>query len=201
MAKKKKILFPVAFMVLITAIYTLALASINAASIGIIEKQQELNTQKSILYTLDVSYESDEAIESLFESNITTHTYNDQTYYEYVKDNQTIGYVFPFSGKGLWGTISGFAAVSPEFDTLLGVDFIAHSETPGLGGRIDEEWFKDQFRGLSLEYDPALAFKPAEHGNIDAVTGATLTSNSVRDMLNIFIDDVKAAYEGGTLNE
>ncbi len=51
-----------------------------------------------------------------------------------------------FSGQGLWGTVTGVIAVDQSVSTIIGLDIISHSETPGLGGRIEEDWFKDQFQ-------------------------------------------------------
>lgn len=201
MTKKKKILSPVLFMIVLTAIYTLALASINTASADRIEEQAQLNNQKSILYTLDVTYDNEEALQSIFDQSIESHTYNGMPYYTYQEDKALKAYVFEFSGKGLWGTITGYIALDPSLDKIIGVDFISHSETPGLGGRIDEDWFKSQFRDLPASQTPPLVFKPADSGNIDAISGATLTSNSVRDMLNDFIVTIQDAKEGGQLHE
>ncbi len=200
MAKKKKILSPVLFMIVLTAIYTLALASINAASADRIEAQAQLNNQKSILYTLDIPYENEETLQSIFDSDIKQYEFEGQPYYTYTEDGDLKAYVFEFSGRGLWGTITGYIALTPKLDEILGVDFISHSETPGLGGRIDENWFKDQFRNLPVDKTPYLVFTPADKGNIDAISGATLTSNSVRDMLNQFINLIQNAKEGGELN-
>jgi Na+-transporting NADH:ubiquinone oxidoreductase subunit C len=81
--------------------------------------------------------------------------------------------------------MSGYAAVDDSGSVLLGMDLPTHSETPGLGGRISEPWFKEQFRNLPLTEagtDP-FVFKPAPGGNIDAITGATQTSEAVRKLL------------------
>ncbi len=80
------------------------------------------------------------------------------------------------------GTVEGYAAISADNSELLGIDFVSHSETPGLGGRISEEPFKEQFRNLDLtnakggEY---IVYRPAPDGNVDSIAGATLTSKSV----------------------
>ncbi len=188
MAKKKQILYPVVFMVLLTALFTFVLAFINASSIDLIKEQENLRIQKSILYVFDIPFEDQDAmIQSTFNENVTLKTLSGSPYYVYMKNDAPIGYAFQFSGRGLWGTITGNIAVSPSFDKILGIDFISHSETPGLGGRIDEDWFKEQFRNMAIDSSTPVIFKPAEGGTVDAVTGATLTSNSVRDMVNQFI--------------
>lgn len=203
MAKKKKILFPVLFMVLLTAVYTFILAFINESSIDIIKAQEELVQQKSVLYVFGIEHDdTQEMVNRMYTEKLSTVDAEDLTYYVFEEDSVLKGYAFPFTGKGLWGSISGYIAVSPDFNTILGIDFTAHSETPGLGGRIDEDWFKEQFRNLDVSNTPAVIFRPSEGGNVDAITGATLTSKSVSVIINSFVTDIidfaneEALYEG-----
>ncbi|MBN2794186.1 MAG: FMN-binding protein [Clostridia bacterium] len=186
MAKKKQILFPVLFMVVLTAIFTFVLATINEVTTDIISEQQELSIQKSIFYTFNISLEglSDQEIQDKFEASFEKTKVNDRTYYTYTKENKVQGYAVQISGKGLWGTITGHVAFSPDHEKILGLNFISHSETPGLGGRIDEDEFKDQFRSITLDREPYFSYGTDIGGNVDAITGATLTSLAVRDILN-----------------
>lgn len=196
MAKKKQVLYPVLFMLILTAAYTFILAFINESTVEIIEAQEELRLQKSILYVFDIPYEDEQAtVNKLFEERLETVESDDMTYYIYKNQGDVEGYAFPLSGNGLWGSISGYIALTPDFETLLGIDFVAHSETPGLGGRIDEEWYKDQFRTLDASGDPPVVYRPAAGGNIDAITGATLTSNSVSAIVNNFMTEIKIFAE------
>ena len=115
------------------------------------------------------------------------------------ENNEIVAYGFPVKGKGLWGTISAFAVVSADLQRMTGIDFTEQSETPGLGARITESWFKYFFRNLNIEgfYEPELNEKPIvmvatkEKSNVEectnslqAITGATLTCNGVLNMLN-----------------
>lgn len=193
MPKKKPLLYPVVFMILITSFFTLILALINANTIDLIQQQEALNIQRSILYVFDIPFDpdDDDAVLALYKDKITTEEIDNRQGFSYYDDGQLIGYAFEFDGTGLWGTITGHVAMSPSFDRLLGLNFIAHSETPGLGGRIDEEVYKEQFRNLvPAQADSAVIYSPANGSNVDAITGATLTSNSVKDMLNTFIPEI-----------
>lgn len=204
MAKKKKIVYPVLFMVVLTAIYTLALAFINEASIGRIEALEKANTEKAILYAFNLSTEgSPEIISNQFNSVISYVPKSNAStdYYVYKANDQIVGYAFKYSGKGLWGSITGYIALNSDFTEILGVEFISHSETPGLGGRIDELWFKEQFRNLSIASDDAIQFKPTMDATLDGITGATLTTTSVRDILNAFVKDVKLEAKEGNIHE
>lgn len=190
MPKKKPLLYPVVFMIAITAFFTFLLAFINASTVDIIQRQEDLRLQRSILYVFDIPYDetNDDEVSSLFEERITIVQKNDRLIYTYKMDGTTKGYAFQFSGSGLWGTITGHIAFAPSFEEILGVNFIAHSETPGLGGRIDELWYKEQFRSIIPNTSgEAIVYRPANEGNVDAITGATLTSKSVSSMINSFI--------------
>lgn len=202
MAKKKQVLYPVLFMLLLTAAYTFVLAFINESTIEIIEAQEELRLQKSILYVFDIPYEDNQAsVNKLFDQRLESVNTEEMTYYIYKNEGGIEGYAFPLTGNGLWGSISGYIALTPDFETLLGIDFITHSETPGLGGRIDEEWYKEQFRSLDVTGDTPVVYKPASGGTIDAITGATLTSNSVSAIVNKFMTEIKIFAEEENLYE
>jgi len=71
------------------------------------------------------------------------------------------------------------------------VDFVSHSETPGLGGRISETWYKEQFRDLEFSPDETVyvIYTPSPGGNVDAISGATGTSEAVRTILNESMDE------------
>lgn len=100
-------------------------------------------------------------------------------------------YVIPVYGMGLWGPISGYVALNGDCQTVYGAYFNHDSETAGLGAEIkDSQAWQEKFIGKKLfaegSDDIALSVeKNVAHpdNEVDAVTGATLTSNGVRDML------------------
>lgn len=200
MAKPKRILYPVIFMMIITGIYTTVLASINALAKDRIETQEMLRLESAVLYTNDMLSEKED-IHSAFISHFIEVDGDTGTYYVLKTNDQIESYTFPFQGKALWGTVDGLITFNDDFTQILGVDFLKHSETPGLGGRIEEEWYKSQFRGIQITSPPYLSYQSGQSGNIDAITGATLTSNAIRDMLNTFIQEIKTKAEGGEFNE
>ena len=99
-------------------------------------------------------------------------------------------YVVPLYGRGLWGGLWGYLALKPDFNTVYGAYMSHEGETAGLGARIVEQWFQEQFQGKvayadSTYNEVALGVKkkvenPASE--VDAITGATLTSNGVDEM-------------------
>jgi Na+-transporting NADH:ubiquinone oxidoreductase subunit C len=123
---------------------------------------------------------------SMFEKHCTSEllldengnpTENDAGLPVFVIDRQIS--VIPMQGNGLWGPIWGYLAIATDGRTILGANFDHKSETPGLGGEITTEKFKGQFSGKQI----------LENGNIvpvqfDAITGATKTSNGVKEMID-----------------
>lgn len=102
--------------------------------------------------------------------------------------------VIPMQGNGLWGPIWGYLAIAADGKTIVGANFDHKSETPGLGGEITTEKFQSQFSGKQIMDNGSLV--PIE---FDAITGATKTSNGVKEMIdNIlekyapFLDKMKA---------
>ena len=204
MAKKKRIFFPVVFMILVTAFFTFLLAFINEQTYARIEEQRVLEFQTSVLYSLDLPIEgmTEKEIISLYNKQVEEKTINDRSYYIFSQDEQVKGYVFEFIGDGLWGTISGHIAFNPNFTALLGVNFTNHSETPGLGGRIDENEFKEQFRNISIEdTKEIIEYGTASGGNVDAISGATSTSTAVKNIFNTQIPQMIKLSQKEEFNE
>ena len=198
---KKGSLYAVIFMILITGIFTFILAALNESTSTLIAGNQFLKQQRAILYVFNIpthSRMSSEEVNSLYEKHIQEGTLGPYTVYEAFQDGNLLGYAFPIDGAGLWGSIRGIIALNPELDTILGVDFLAHSETPGLGGRIDELWFKEQFRNISLGGTyPFVLYRPAQEGLVDSISGATSTSKAVLNIINEDVNIIKEKTKGG----
>eukprot|EP00831_Metopus_contortus_P082201 TRINITY_DN8832_c0_g1_i2.p2 TRINITY_DN8832_c0_g1~~TRINITY_DN8832_c0_g1_i2.p2 ORF type:complete len:280 (-),score=51.00 TRINITY_DN8832_c0_g1_i2:4-843(-) len=94
-------------------------------------------------------------------------------------------YVIPVTGTGLWGKIDAVIGFDKTFKTLTGISFTANNETPGLGARITEKWFCKQFRDKKAPLSfVAEGTKTNKNNEFDAITGATITTSAVRDMVN-----------------
>ncbi|MFW6061782.1 MAG: FMN-binding protein [Planctomycetota bacterium] len=120
---------------------------------------------------------------------------------------ELIGYAFPVYGIGYWARIDGWMAVDPQLEQILGIVFLRHSETPGLGGRITENAWREGFEGKSIaapeEEDTRWVYiggpvaddpnSPRFQRRVDAVTGATGTSSAVQNFLNDRIPEFRAA--------
>ena len=115
-------------------------------------------------------------------------------------DDGSIKYVLPVYGAGLWGPIWGYIAVNDDGNTIYGANFSHEGETPGLGARITEQSFQDLFVDKHLfvdgDFKSVAVLKKGQKATngaeqIDALTGATITSRGVSDMMA----DCIAPYE------
>jgi len=101
-------------------------------------------------------------------------------------------YVIPVRGKGLWGPIWGYIALEGDLNTVYGASFGHKGETPGLGAEIETEEFQKQFEGKKI-FDESGNFvsvhlikggaAPEDMHGVDAVSGGTITSTGVSEML------------------
>ncbi len=197
----KKRLFSIAYMFLITLFFTSIVSGVKVLNEERIESNQKAKLQRIILSVLQIPEKrepSDEMLNQIFENRIRSIQVEGTTLYlGYEEDGKTIlGYAFPVGGPGFWGPIFGMVAVDSEASKILGIAFYKHAETPGLGGRITEDWFKAQFKGLPIfpieEGKKIFYLKPQGTGEapneLDAITGATGTSRGVEGFLNNELD-------------
>ncbi len=108
-------------------------------------------------------------------------------------------YVIPMVGKGLWGSIWGFVALNADGQTIYGAYFSHESETAGLGSLIKEEPFQKEFQGKKAYLNGIPTLKVVKSGTVkdantecDGITGATLTSKGVNDMIHEYLKNYQA---------
>jgi len=106
--------------------------------------------------------------------------------------------ILPIYGKGLWSMMYAFVAVETDGNTVDGIVYYEQGETPGLGGEVENPAWRAQFVGKKLfnnSYQPAIkivkggAPTGSEHG-VDALSGATLTSNGVQHQFDFWLGDM-----------
>jgi Na+-transporting NADH:ubiquinone oxidoreductase subunit C len=197
----KKQLLSVVYMFLITLFFASLVSAVKLLNDRKIERNQVIKLQQIILRVLNISTDEkipEEALSKLFADRVKEIDVEDRILYiGYEQDGQTIqGYALPVGGPGFWGPIQGMVGIAPDATKVLGIAFIRHSETPGLGGRITETWFTDQFEDLPLhpmKGDQNIFYLKPEGtaqalNDLDAITGATNTSSAVEAFLNRELD-------------
>jgi len=117
----------------------------------------------------------------------------------------TVGVAFRAAGSGFQGEIAMMVGITPDFDEITGLAILEQIETPGLGSKIDTDpsnrenpdWFTDQFQGVPATSD-ITALKneqPDQPTEVQAITGATISSRAVVDILNSDIEQARAIFQ------
>lgn len=119
----------------------------------------------------------------------------------YKQDGQISKIVLPIHGYGLWSTLYGFVALEKDANTVAGLGFYSHAETPGLGGEVDNPKWKGLWPGKKIYGDdfaqPAIQLvkggadpaKPGYAHKVDALAGASLTSRGVDNLVKFWMGE------------
>lgn len=176
----KEVLVPSVSLFVISLVVTLLLAITNNITAPLIEQlstETEIQTRKTVL-----------AEASYFDDANKTITL-DGTKYTYCvgldTEKNVVGYIFTTSTKGYGGEVKVMTGVSAD-GKVTGVEALSLSETAGLGMNAQKESFRDQYIGKSGEIGVAKS-SPSEN-EIQALTGATITSKAFTDAVNIALE-------------
>jgi len=111
-----------------------------------------------------------------------------------INDKEEKQYIFPVYGKGLWGPVWGYVSLEDNLSTVYGANFSHQGETPGLGAEISTEDFQNQFIGkeifneqgefVSVSVKKGGTANPQSKYEVDGISGGTITSEGVDEMLN-----------------
>jgi len=136
-----------------------------------------------LTFTDSITRDQIEAQESQKIQNMLSEMFPDMSRYDFKDDIYTIysngdrlGYAFIAVGKGYGGDINILVGLEDE-TTIKGITIVSHTETPGLGTRIAEPPFTNQFIGINID---DVAFN-RDGGQIDAITSSTISSSAVVD--------------------
>jgi len=212
--------YVVAFAGIVSAAFTAAIMSLHAAAAGTVHRNEETFRRKALVdvFGLARGEATDGQVRALYDAHVRRvdrlvadpqggTVFNDpqvgddrpgpKAYLCLGDDGRVAAIAFPVWGTGFWARIDGYLAVTPDLSEVVGLTFVAHSETPGLGGRITEPAWRRAFRGLRVDAPagggaylyvggprPAGPDDPRYGRRVDAITGATGTSAAVDRFLN-----------------
>ena len=162
----KEELFPVLFLTITVCVSVIALSIINSVT----EDKIEETKQQAI----------DDMLKEQFPEMDDSEYDEDVEVYSVLAEGSVVGYAFMTEATGYGGPIEILVALEnttlEEEDVILrGISVISHTETPGLGAKIEEVSFSGQFKGVNVN-DVMLT---ADGGKIDAISGATISSSAV----------------------
>lgn len=120
--------------------------------------------------------------------------------YEVLKDAKIDKYILPIYGKGLWSTLYGFIALDSDLQTIKGLTFYEHGETPGLGGEVDNQRWKSQWKGkqafdeegnITIEVIKGIVDRTSPKANyqIDGLSGSTITTRGVNNLVKFWLGE------------
>jgi len=205
------------YTIIFTSVVTVVLGLVISFTADSLRDRQEINEaldiKKNILsvlgYNQALSVWTDDKIQSVYEKNIKEISIDAngkeiekplesdeyRKIYQSTENGSVSGYAIPISGKGLWGTMFGYFAIDPDAETVKGITFYKHKETPGLGGEVDKDWFKNNFIGkklidvsgnlVSVEVVKGYVSStdPNINHKVDGISGATITGKGVTTFL------------------
>jgi Na+-transporting NADH:ubiquinone oxidoreductase subunit C len=183
----KRRLFPVGFMFVITLVFISVTTVIYTLTRDTIELNETILRKRSILYAAGVEVpQNPREVDQVYTRRVEEARTGEVTYYRVsaLDTDQVESYVVIVQGSGLWGTITAAVGFQEDLRELAGIEIIDQNETPGLGARIDEPWFKRQFRGKRPPLSTVPEDARAEQQEFQAITGATYSSNAIRTIIN-----------------
>lgn len=188
-SNKYIIIFTVILVAVVAVVLTVVAVGLRPRQL----RNQEIEKKQLLLRAVGVEASTAQA-EAIYAECITdTATEEGLPYYLFrvVREGNNLSYgtIIPFNGNGLWGPIWGYIAFDPDY-TVVGAVFDHQGETPGLGGEIASEKFASRFVGKSIleggSPTPIVLKKHADPKalhEVDAISGGTMTSNGVTQML------------------
>lgn len=157
----------------------------------LLKPYQDMNKKNeqriNILKAAGITGVDNKNAEQLYKQHCTAEHDGDLPYY--IIDGKIT--VIPMQGNGLWGPIWGYIGLSEDYQTVVGAVFDHKSETPGLGAEITSEHFQSQFSGRKMQ-------KSGDDYSVevDAIAGATRTSDGVKNMITNTLEAYKPVFEG-----
>lgn len=179
---REDIIKPVGVLLAICIIIPLALSITNKVTVKKIAELEAANSKKNMQSLIDAD-------------NFEECENGEITYYAAINGGKTAAYIFTESSKGYGGDVSVMTAIKPD-GTVAGVAILDVSgETPGLGQNAAKESFFSQYIGLKKGVSVLKNGAKAENNEVDAVTGATITSTAVTRAVNKALDDFEKVKE------
>ena len=191
--------------VLTVAISVSFVCSILVASAAVMLKPRQLQNEEEfrqrIILEVAGLYEPGANIGELYtaieETTTTLASGEEAPVYLVMDGDRTAQVILPIEGAGLWSTMYGYLSVENDGNTVRGLRFYSHGETPGLGDQVDKPFWRDQWPGKKLyaengEPQIEVVKGPAPAGSdyqIDGLAGATLTGNGISLFVRHWIGD------------
>jgi Na+-transporting NADH:ubiquinone oxidoreductase subunit C len=193
----KKRVFPVVFMLVVTLVFISITTVIYTYTKEQISLNERLRLKEAVLYSAGVPLPDNPAeVDRMYDERVT-EVRDDAGRIRYFEvsdpDSSAVGgYVIIQTGAGLWGEITAAVGFDQDVESFTGLEILDQNETPGLGGRIGEAWFKDQFDGKRPPLTTVPEGDPTEQNQFQAITGASYSTAALQDIMNNAQDYARA---------
>jgi Na+-transporting NADH:ubiquinone oxidoreductase subunit C len=204
---KSSAIYVLLFMMVISVTFGVGLSAVHHATLDTLAKNETLNKNRTLshAFLLEVAEDAPGAFQEAVDRSIAIEeiAHEGRTFEVFSTKAPMQNQVgFLFTGYGFWGPIKGIAVFSEDLQTMVNIQFLEHQETPGLGARIEEPWFTDQFKGLEIAWNEWPARRviiggvadPTTKNRVDAITGASQTSIGLMKSLNAELEAFRRAY-------
>lgn len=171
-----------------------------------IQEEKSKNEAYSKVFNKADSFKNYKYDKEKLKSYLKENGYNEKTVYvndavlAVDKNGETLGYVITITDKEGYGGDVSFTIGINNDGTINGISFLTLQETAGVGMKADLK-FKDQFKGMKAEKIEYIKSGKKNENQIDAISGATITTNAVTNGVNCGVCSFKYFKEGGNQNE
>jgi Na+-transporting NADH:ubiquinone oxidoreductase subunit C len=184
--------FPVIYMLIITAFFSAIIIAFGSLTRKRVADNERIAFERAVLQTLPLELPhgaGPRQIHEIYIQKIEEADPSSAGALRFFDAGTLLAYALPLDGPGFWAPIKGVIGIAIDQRTITGISFYEQNETPGLGGEIVTEQFRDQFigktipeTGMPLEILPPTA--TLDDNAVHAITGATQTSNRLGRFMN-----------------
>jgi Na+-transporting NADH:ubiquinone oxidoreductase subunit C len=194
-------------MAVICLVFGASIAVVNYATLGLLAKNATMHKNRVLCraFQIDVPGTAAEDFQKAVEQNLVESTLGEGTqqrkmYKRITPGQESVGILV--GGMGFWDRIEAVLVLTPDLKQVLNLQFMDQKETPGLGARIEEPWFTDQFKGRTVDWAAAKDARivvgaspdPGAQNRVDGITGATQTSMALMRFLNEELELIRSLY-------
>ncbi|HDQ40216.1 MAG TPA: FMN-binding protein [Desulfonatronum sp.] len=209
--KNDSIAYVLGFMLAVSVLFGTAVSLVHHGTKDMLARNEQMHRNRTVAQAFGLEVEGRDAAD--YEQAVAEHVHetmlkaDGRTWPVFQHPRPESGQKpdavgFEFMGQGVWDVIRGILVLTPELDRILSLRLLEQHETPGLGGRIEEDWFLQQFQNIIPNWDSpkdrrviiGQSLDPEAENRVDAITGATQTSQALMRMLNQELEAFRKAF-------
>jgi Na+-transporting NADH:ubiquinone oxidoreductase subunit C len=204
MATKEKTWYPIVFMFVATLFISTILIAFGSFTRQRVQDNEQIAFERAVLEALPIDLPpnaSPSTIHTMYLEHVKEASDASAGALRYIENDSLIAYGLPLEGPGFWAQIKAVIGIAADKQTITGISFYEQNETPGLGGEIVKQDFRNQFIGKRLaDTNTPLEIRmqsvPLDESSVHAITGATQTSMRLGRFMNEQLMQWRDAMKG-----